>query len=243
LRLAVLAAFLAIGLNGCLITRVVEVKDQFCEFDSNFSLEFADSAGFNFHHPVLLDKDVIWIADTQPTETYVNGSELLMVFVLEKTVPEPRLEDEIRIELNFALIDWKYRLSNVQFDPMLNTIINPDFLDEKAIHTATQTMCETGWSFASTTVEMDISGQDLDDLPGRREILDWLGPPLERDAENDSFTYEYRLRGSEANPVLASFTVWFDESGQRPARMESSYSRFRTHTDFIEKTVSMKVEI
>jgi hypothetical protein len=238
-----LAACLALGLNGCLINRVVEVKEQFCDFDSNFSLEFADSADFNFHHPILLDRDILWIADAAPTELIETGDELLMVFVLEKTVPEPRPEDEIRVELSFDLLDGQYRLSGVQFDPMLNAIINPEFLDATAIATATQTLCETGWSFASTGVEMDISGQDLDDLPGRTEILDWLGPPLERDEENDSLTYEYRLKGEQKEPVLARFTVWFDDSGEKPAQMESSYSRFRTQTDFVQKTVSMKVDI
>lgn len=215
MRLAVLAAFLALSLNGCLITRVVEVKEQFCEFDSNFSLEFAESAGFNIHNPVLLDKDIIWIAGAEPTEQYQNEDQLRMVFVLEKALPEPRPEDEIRVELTFDLIEGKYRLANVQFDPLMNTIINPEFLDEKAINTATQTLCDTGWSFASTTVEMDISGQDLDELPNRQEILDWLGPPLERNEKEDSFSYEYRLKGSEADPVVASFTVWFDESTLR----------------------------
>lgn len=117
------------------------------------------------------------------------------------------------------------------------------FLDERAIDTATQTMCDTGWSFASTTVEMDISGQDLDELPNRQEILDWPGPPLERDEKEDSLSYEYRLKGSEADPVLASFTVWFDENSHKPARMESSYMRFRTRTDFVQKTFSMNVDL
>ena len=48
------AACLALSLNGCLINRVAEVKGQFCDFDSNFELVFAESADFNFNSPVLL---------------------------------------------------------------------------------------------------------------------------------------------------------------------------------------------
>jgi hypothetical protein len=126
---------------------------------------------------------------------------------------------------------------------MLNPILNPEFLDKTAITAATQTLCDTGWSFASTEVEMDISGQDLDDLPGREEILDWLGPPLERGEFEDSLTFEYRLKGELEDPLKARFTVWFDHTGQKPARVESSYSRFRTSTDFVQKKVTMNVDL
>ena len=68
LYLAALAGGMALVLNGCLINRMVEVKEQFCEFDSNFSLDFAEPASFNMHHPVLLDRDILWLSDAEPTE-------------------------------------------------------------------------------------------------------------------------------------------------------------------------------
>jgi len=120
---------------------------------------------------------------------------------------------------------------------------NPEFLDKKAVDTAAQTLCETGWSFASTRVEMDISGQNLDEFPSRAEVLDWLGPPLEQDDTDRSLTYEYRLKGAGKKPMKARFTVWFDEAGEKPARMESEYSHFRTRADFNTKKMLMKVKI
>jgi len=244
------AGFLMLGLNGCFINRVVEVRDQMCDFDSNFSLQFADSANLNFHSPVLLDRDILWIAGALPTMMTRTEDQLSMVFVLEKSGPNPRPEDEIRIDLKFDRIDDQYKLMNVRFDPKFNAMINPEFLDKTALDSATQTLCESGLSFASTRMEIDISDQDLDELPSRAEILDSLGPPLdslgpplEADNKNDSITYEYKLKGDQPGSMKARFTVWFDETGEQPARMDSEYSHFRTSADFINKKMLLKVKI
>jgi len=61
--------------------------------------------------------------------------------------------------------------------------------------------------------------------------------------KEDSFYYEYRLKSDQPDPVTASFTVWFDETTDKPARMSSRYSRFETNTDFIEKKMSMRVTL
>jgi len=237
------ATCLVLGLNGCLINRVVEVQDQFCDFDSNFSLQFADSANFNFHSPVLLDQDILWIADASPTRMTRTADDLSMVFVLEKTGSDNGPEDQIRVELSFLKIDDQFKLANIMFDPKLNAVINPQMLDKASIDTATQTLCETGWSFGSTAVELDLSGQYLDDMPNRAEILEWLGPPVEEDKESNSFTYEYRLKGDMPEPMKTRLTVWFDNTGENPVRIDSEYSRFRTSTDLVSKTMSMKVKI
>jgi hypothetical protein len=241
--LGVVATCMSLGLSGCFINRAMEVQDQICDFDSNFSLKFGDSAKFNFHSPVLLDRDILWIAGASPTTMTGTEDELSMVFVLEKSDPNPRPEDEIHVDLKFDRIDDQYKLVNVRFDPMFSTLINPEILDKATIDSATQTMCELGWSFASTSVEMDISDQDLDELPNRAEILDWLGPPLEADERNDSITYEYKLKGDEPDSMKARFTVWFDETGEKPARMDSQYSHFQTSADFINKKMLLKVKI
>jgi len=243
LLLGAAAGCMALGLSGCFINRVVEVRDQMCDFDSNFSLQFADSANFNFHSPVLLDRDILWIAGASPTTMTRTENELSMVYVLEKTGPNPRPDDEIRVGLEFDRIDDQYKLMNVRFDPKFNAMINPEFLDKAALDSATQTLCETGLSFASTHMEIDISDQDLDELPNRAEILDSLGPPLEADERNDSITYEYKLKGDQPGSMKARFTVWFDDSGEKPARMDSEYSHFRTSADFINKKMLLKVKI
>jgi len=170
-------------------------------------------------------------------------SQRTSIFITRSCWTGPRPEDEIKVELKFDWIDEQYKLRNIHFDPKFNAMINSELMDKAAIDTATQTMCEFGWSFVSTKVEVDISDQDLDELPNRAEILDWLGPPLEADERNDSITYEYRLKGQESDSIKARFTVWFDETGEKPARMDSEYSHFHTSADFVNKKMLLKVKI
>ena len=237
------ACCLALCLNGCLINRVAVVKEQFCDFDSNFSLMFAGSADFSFHSPVLLDKDVRWIAGTSPTRMNKTGAEMSMVFILEKAGPDPRPEDEITLELKLHRIGDDYKLKKVRFDPKLNAMINADFLDEATLDSAARNLCESGWSLASRSMDIDISDRDLDELPHRTEILGWLGSPFEKDENENSLTYEYRLKNNDPDPKRVRFTIWFDSAGEKPLRMESQYSRYRSSADFVDKKMSMRVNI
>jgi hypothetical protein len=241
--LTAVTASLVLGLSGCLVNRAAEVKSQFCDFDSNFSLRFAESAEIDIHHPVMLDKDILWLADADPTETHISGNEKHMIFVMEKSGPNPDPADEIRVELGFELLDSKYKLAKIQFDPKLNAMMNPDVMDQASIEAGSKLMCETGYSLTSTEVEFDLSGQSFDDLPKRQEILELLGPPLELDAVADSLTYEYHLKGSQDDPFKTRFTVWFDDSGQNLARMESRYSHFQTSTDFLQKKMLVQLRM
>lgn len=241
--LAAVTASLALALSGCLFNRAAEVKSQFCDFDANFSLRFADSAAVSFHHPVLLDEDVLWLIASEPTETMVSGNEKLMVFVMEKSGPAPDPVDDIRVELSFYLLDDAYKLASIRFDPKLNAMLNPKIMDQSAIDEGSRLICETGYSLASRKVELDLSGQSLDELPDRQEILELLGPPPEQDPLSGSFTYEYRLKGSHDDGLNTRFTVWFDDSGEKLARMESRYSHFYTTTDFQQKKMRVQLNM
>ena len=229
--------------RGCLLNRVAETRDQFCDFDSNFKLQFDGSPEFSFLNPVLLDKDILWMADAEPTELIFSDNEKSMIFVIEKAVDRPDPADDIRIELSFQRLEEQYKLASIRFDPKLKAMINQDLMDQLAIESAAQNLCSTHWSMASTKVEVDISAHDLESLPNRLEILELLGLPVYQESENDSFGYEYRLKGESQAPALARFTIWFDDSGQKPARMESQYSHFHTSTDFVQKKMIMRVKI
>lgn len=241
--LATLTASLTLLLGGCLVNRAAEVKSQFCDFDSNFSLQFAQSAEFEFHHPVMLDKDILWLTASEPSETVVSADEKLMVFVMEKSGPAPDPADDIRVELRFDLLDDQYKLAQIRFDPKLNALMNPEFMDQATIDRSSRLMCETGYSLASREVEIDLSEQSLDELPDRQEILEILGPPFERDPLSGSFTYQYRLKGGDDDDLSTRFTVWFDDSGQKLARMESRYSHFHTTTDFLQKKMRVQLKM
>lgn len=143
--LAAVIASLALGLSGCLFNRAAEVKNQFCDFDSNFNLEFAQSAEFQFYHPVMLDKDILWLTASDPTEILVSGNKKQMVFIMEKygTAPDP--STDIRVELEFDWLDEQFRLARIRFDPKLSAMMNPEVIDREAIEAGSRMMCDAGY--------------------------------------------------------------------------------------------------
>ena len=243
----VLTCFTAFALSSCLLNRVVELKGQFCEFESNFSLQFDDSVDIYFNKPVLLDSDILWLSGAPPTKITKSADELTMTFVIEKVMSQPGYvpdpENDIQVDLHFGRFDDGFKLKHVRMDPKLSVLMNPDFLSEEVINSAARDVCDTGWSFASTTLEMDISEQELSLLPNREEILELLGAPFDQVDQDTGFVYQYRLKGEKRESEFARLVVWFDETGEKPVRMESDYSRYHTKADFIEKKVFLRVSL
>jgi hypothetical protein len=165
------------------------------------------------------------------------------VYVIEKDVPEPDSEESFRIELDFLADGPDHRLQAIRFDPRFSLFFNPEILDSETLGNAAQNVCEAGLSLASTRQVLDLSEQDLADLPDRREMLEWLGPPLEYRAEDDSYHYAFRIRSEQASPEKAEVTVWFDPEEDRILRMDSRYSRFETTTDVDARTLALRVSL
>ena len=244
---ATLICCTAFALSGCLLNRMMELKDQFCDFESNFSLQFEDSVEFSFNQPMLLDTDILWLSGAPPTKTRKTADELTMTFVIEKVMSQPGYlpdpANDIQVDLHFDRFDDGFKLRRVQMDPKLTSLMNPDFFDKNVINSAAQEICDTGRSFASTKMEMDIPELELRLLPSRQEILELLGAPLEQIDQDTGFVYQYRHKGEKHQSEIARLMVWFDESGEKPVRMESNYSRYHTKADFIEKKVFLRVTL
>lgn len=240
---ALLAGALSIGVSGCLVNRVMEVKQQFCDFDSNFTIDFSESPGVHFTHPVILDKDILWLAGADPTSVIRSNEQLNMFFIIEEDVPVPNPDNEIGFELEFTLLGDDFKLKQVRLDPKLNGIFNPDYLDRESILASAQEICQTGLGFGSRSVELDLSDRDIDELPSRMEALELMGPPHALVDGGNGWTWRYRMKGDTSGDNGAQFTVWFDENSQKPLRMESQYAKYRTKADFIAKKVSMNVEL
>jgi len=70
-----------------------------------------------------------------------------------------------------------------------------------------------------------------------------LGAPLEQAGHDNGLVYKYRLKGEQRESEFFRLSVWFDDSGEIPLRMESQHSRYHTKADFMERKVFFKVSI
>ena len=236
-----LPATLSVGLSGCLFDRVIDVKEQACEFDENFDLQFSDTPSILLKNPVLLDRDIVWMTGADPTRTVKNAQGLLMTYEIEEDIAMPDPANDLQIDFEFRRFGDDYRLSKILLDPKLSLIFNPDYLDEETLSMAAGDVCDTGLGFGMTSIEMPMPDEDFDWVPSRPKIMELVGPPHALTASGDGWTYRYRMKG-ESGEGTARFTIWFDDEGQNPVRFESQYSRYRTTADLESRIVSMNID-
>jgi hypothetical protein len=191
----------------------------------------------------LLDKDILWISDAEPTSVTEGNGELVMTWVIEKVMNIPEPEYDFAIDLYFEQSEGHYKLNRVQMDPIMREIMGTETINQELIDKMAMDVCETGWRFSDRDVEYELSEQEIALLPNRSEILEMLGEPSEHLETESAYVYEFRPRNNDPDPNIARVKVWFDESGELPVKMESSYSRFTTRADFAQRQMVFSVTL
>ncbi len=248
LKATTLAIALATGLaaavtSGCLVNRVVEVREQVCAFEEHFEVDLAGSASIAFHEPVLLAGDVLWLAGAAPTREYASASGVTMVYEIEKVGAAPGTAPDFWLALDFRRVNDEHRLERMRADPGLLALLGSELPDQAAIAALARDACDSAPGLFTRSLALPITDADLALLPSRAELLDWLGPPLDEDSANGRIEYAYRVKSHDEEPPTARLALWYDAAGTRPLRMESEYSHFRGEADFEARTLTMNIEL
>ncbi len=74
----------ALALTACSTSRVTALKEQFCDFDNNFSYAIGERPYFAFERPILVEGDIDKIVGYEPTELIQDGDEQVHRYVIEK---------------------------------------------------------------------------------------------------------------------------------------------------------------
>ena len=198
----VLLLVLATQLSGCLLNRVYAFKNQFCDYQANFSLLVQDEVTLQMHNPILLDTDVVWLLGAEPTARSNHGNWLEMLYLVEKDLPvaEPGYAVPLRLRFN-----RHKRLSAGVIDKNLSTIITPGLIEETVAHA-----CNSQTSIVRKNVVFDLSGLDQADLPDQEQILEALGPPQQTLENGRLMIYRFRLQGAGPEVEKSYARVWLD---------------------------------
>jgi hypothetical protein len=243
-----LCAGLLLALSGCLFNSVIEVKQQFCDFDAHFSIQTQGTTDFIMQTPVLRDSDILWLSPSPPTSVSTDGPLKQMTFVIEKLGVNAESAVNPEIRLYFERLDGRFKLKRMQLDENLAGSLGPYRFDSDIMVSAYRDICEMGVSQSSTRIIRDISAEEIEFLPSRDEMLEQFGAPTEIIETNRVFAYEYRVKpdsfeaGKRASET-ARIVVWFDDSGDKPLRMKFSYSRYQTEADFIAGKMKLNVSL
>jgi len=228
----------ALSLSGCLLTRVYAFKEQFCDYQQNFSLQIADGISLRMRNPVLYDADVIWLLGAKPTRQTTDGDRKEMVFVVEKDIEVSDPRYAIPLRLVFARQGGRYRLSEGIIDMNLGTVITPGLIEETVAHT-----CDSEASVLARNVTVDLSDLDPASIPRRSIIEQALGEPTRVMGAGRRVEYRYRLQGAGPEVEKTYAQLWFSADGETVERVQFRYLRYELDADFVRGVGVISIDL
>lgn len=218
---------LASLLSACLLTRVYEFKNQFCDYPRYFELQVGQEIALSMLQPVLLDTDVVWLMGAVPSYREQSEDELELVYVIEKDLPLPDSQYAIPLRLRFKMQDGEFRLSAGVIDKNLGAMITPELIDEVVSHT-----CESSTSIINRNVTVDLSALDSQSIPHRGDIETALGLPTNVDDSGQLAMYQFRLRDAPSGVEKSSARIWYAKDGWQVKRIQLHYLRYQFDANF-----------
>lgn len=233
---AVLLSFFL--LSGCVLTRIVNVRDQLCDDPGAIDIQIDDAVQVAMREPVLRDTDVTWLAGAEPSERSAAGDRLEMRYIVRKHQANPDPRFDIPVDLGFRRIDGRYRLEQGRIDKDLRPVLDAVGVDDALRHG-----CGAQPNYLGQRMEIDLSDFDRSELPTREEILEILGPPLKSSPGGDLLVYEYHLDGTDPVAQLARATVRFDSTSGELLQVKLSYRFYQFEADFAASRAVVKVTL
>ena len=233
-RILTTAMLTGLILNGCLLDRIKVAKIQLCEYESNFSLQVGERAEFIFRNPVFLPSDVKTMSGHGPSEVYQHDGRLHWRYIVEKWSTQPSARERYPVDLHFVDQKGEYKLNRVEFPAMIGAFIGPDTMTSSAAD-----ICDFDWKQISRTIEQRITDEQMAQLPRRDLLLSTLGTPTDLVDDGKGLYYEFRIIGSDEDPVIGEFTVWYEVDEAIPTRMVSRSKHVMMRADFDTRRLSM----
>ncbi len=244
--LLITALLLFALLQACMADRLLVVRSQMCTFDQTDRVSLFPALEMDVLEPVLLDEDIHWLWDAEPTVQVDDGSVRRDRYVLQKLVVDEEGErrpmaDEITIDFEYTLIDGQNLLSHVRTSDLPPGLGLGERFTAEDMQDMAHEVCNASLFTLLSGRKVPLDPDLLKDLPSRAEVLDALGPPTEMPSGNDALIYEYRLSGSQEPRHVARLVVQFDPQGVQPLQVESAYGRYRSITNLEAETTRIYV--
>ena len=225
-------------LNGCILDRIFTVKNQLCDFDRNFQIEYSEGFRVTLREPVLLDDDITWLAGAEPTEQKFVGDELVMTYNAERESAKPGGLYDLPIQLRFVRLDGEERLKEGYLSKNLTHILTGKLLAQ-----IMQSVCTSEKSLVKRQIKIDIRTLDRTLLPGRREIVESLGPPNPIPAGEHKLVYDYQLKNTAAADLETTIEINFDGADEKMLGIKVKYLRYHLDVDFKKGEAVLSVDI
>ena len=192
-------------LSGCVYLRLLALKRQLAEFDTNFTLETSQGLRLGFINPLLLSDDVRWIGLTPETVKKLGASEQWRVRWVKQVPPGTAEKGNFDLEVEMMFTDDK--LTRL-FIPERYFSIMPKAFVIGLLR-----------GLGGATVDKNARSADVNFSPSDRELLTaqivttslamFLGQPTERRTEDARTLFRYHFTPIPAGAKNGFFDVRF----------------------------------
>ena len=193
-KLSIVFFLIILSSTSCVYLRLLKVKRQLNDFESNFELNDENGLKFVFKNPVLFPQDIIWLMKTDPLSTEKTNNGELWTYLLEKQyLVQNTDEDNYDIPLLFHVRDNK--LVEITFpERFLKNLSKPLLIKMLG------SLGKSEISKSTRSAGTEFKGSSLDDIPKKKYIISVLGAPYESKStdhtEISTYLYNFKRKDS-----------------------------------------------
>ena len=194
-------------LSSCVFVRMMKVKNQLNDFETNYDLNDERGLTLVFLNPVLITDDVVWLMKGGPVsvETIDEGELWTYVFQKQHTTSQDE-GDKYDIPILMVMEDGK--LAEITFPKR--------FLENLSIPLLKKMLASMGnadVSKLSRSASSKYAGKDAAEIPTSDNVKETLGAPYQVEllGESSKLSYLYYLEDPEGNADKdnLNFELWF----------------------------------
>lgn len=107
----------------------------------------------------------------------------------------------------------------------------------------TEYACQVELNPFTRSMTLPLDRKWFNELPARNEHFEVFGNPNSTLDDGNGLVYKYRLKGSDAEPQIARFVIWYDETGEKPLAVEAGFKGYQMHSDLLTALMMVQFRI
>lgn len=176
--------------SGCVFLRLLKVKNQFNDFDTNFDLHDHRGLTLVFKNPVLGSDDIVWLMKGEPSGNKKIEKGELWTYVLEKEYISSK--DEVGdYDIPVIMVMEYGKLAEISFPER--------FLKNLSIPLLKKMFASLGNADVSKlrkSARSKFQGSSASEIPTADNVVETLGKPysIEDSGEESKYSYLYYIK-------------------------------------------------
>ncbi len=186
---------LILTLTGCIFVRMLSVKDQLNDFDTNFDLNDEQGLTLVFKNPVLLSDDVIWLMKGSPGSVNLIEESEQWTYVFRKQHTTSQDEGD-EYDIPMLMVMEEDKLTQITFPKRFLKNLSIPVLKKMLSSMGNADVSKLGRSASSK-----YAGEDTTGIPTSDNVMETLGKPYEIEVgdEKSMLSYLYYLEDAQGN--------------------------------------------